>query len=964
MSEEATRLDSGVAETRELTRPDVERPLPAQIGRFNVLRELGRGGMGVVYSAYDEELDRRVAIKVLRKVGGESANRMRREAQAMAKLAHPNTATVFEVGTWEGQLYLAMEFVKGRTLSEWALEQPRSCEDVLEVMAQAGRGLQAAHDAGLVHRDFKPDNVMVGDDGRVRVLDFGLAGAHDETHMNQGSGVRAVVEKLGKRSPLETPLTETGAVMGTPRYMSPEQFEGRAAGPKSDQFSFCVSLYELLYEQRPFKGDSMASLGLAVAQGKVQPPPRSAAVPARVREAVLRGLAVDEAERHEDVQALLDEIAGATTPTSRAPWLGVALVILTAGSLGLHYAAEANDAQALDQACREAGREIDETWNDERRSSVLAGLQAAHPTLGPAVAERLMPWLDDGAASWARARQRACTSHRIEKQWDDTRADKAAWCLEDRRLEFDAFLGELEHADVDAARAAIASASRLMRVDRCVDERSLAVMPAPPPEEVRAQVTALRGQLWRARTLEENGQYAAGLEVARATREEADTLAWDGLRAPAGLAEGLLLEANGEYDQAEDRITAAYFEAARAGDWGTATQAATANVLIIGARQARHAEGEAWAEHASMALAHASEPSDLLEAERLHRLGTVMFKAGDYEGARAVQAASLAIHERVLGRDHPALADALSNLGMTHRELADYDTARDHFVRALSIRKAALGEEHPHVAASLAQLGDLADATGDRARAKQLHEQALAIRERTLGAEHPTLADSHNSLGVLAARVEDWPTARAHFQRAYELQRARLGDEHRDLATQLVNLGNVHLRLHEYDAAEVAYGKALAINERARGPRHAKVALTLFNIGHLHEVQEHFEDARRYYTDALDIFVEAYGPEHPRVAFTTNNLGRVELELGEFGGALLHLERGLTLRSGKDTPPEHLAQSQFDLARALWDAPVSVGRDRSRAVELAKAARASYATQGPDEKDRVDAVDAWLNERT
>ncbi len=219
-------------------------PEPVKIGRFTVLRRLGAGGMGVVYAAYDEMVDRKVAIKLLQRmrVGEEAGDRLLREAQALGRLSHPNVIQVYEVGVHEERVFVAMEFVEGCTLEAW--EPEASLAAVLDVYVQAGRGLAAAHEAGLVHRDFKPDNVLVGNDGRARVLDFGLARSAGEAPPDPASSAeleRMGVDTTGDR--LVTPLTRTGAVMGTPAYMSPEQHLGQPTDPRTDQFSFCVALW-------------------------------------------------------------------------------------------------------------------------------------------------------------------------------------------------------------------------------------------------------------------------------------------------------------------------------------------------------------------------------------------------------------------------------------------------------------------------------------------------------------------------------------------------------------------------------------------------------------------------------------------------------------------------------------------------------------------------------------------------
>ncbi|HET6585768.1 MAG TPA: serine/threonine-protein kinase, partial [Nannocystaceae bacterium] len=222
---------------------------------------IGAGAMGVVYRAHHLRLDRPVALKLQRTASLDHA-RLEREARAMAKLSHPHVVAVYDVGTWASDVYIAMEFVDGWSLRAWLEATKRPWKVALDTCMQAGRGLAAAHAAGIIHRDFKPDNVLVGMDGRVRVADFGIA---------RGSAmpVRAEGEDGNALGP---DLTATGGMPGTPAYMAPEQFGG-VADAKSDVFSFCVVLYEALFGQRPFGGASLPELLFNVSRGNVRPPP-------------------------------------------------------------------------------------------------------------------------------------------------------------------------------------------------------------------------------------------------------------------------------------------------------------------------------------------------------------------------------------------------------------------------------------------------------------------------------------------------------------------------------------------------------------------------------------------------------------------------------------------------------------------------------------------------------------------
>ncbi|MEM6993677.1 MAG: protein kinase, partial [Myxococcota bacterium] len=271
-----------------------------RIGRYRLVDKIGEGGMGVVYRAHDDELDRDVAIKLLRPDGGGTSKRMLREARSMARLSHPYIAAIYDVGTHEERVYIAMEFVEGPSLRAW-LGEPRRFEDIRDVMLQAARGLVAAHGAGVVHRDFKPDNVIVGNDGRVRVLDFGLA--------------KLAQAELGTTSDA---ATQAGKMMGTPRYMAPEQLRQRPAGPEADQFAFCIVLYEAVFGHTPFPGDVFAEVAASVLGGKPTPPPADHPAPPELWPLLQRGLALEAGNRFDSMHALAEALAAVAGGASAA----------------------------------------------------------------------------------------------------------------------------------------------------------------------------------------------------------------------------------------------------------------------------------------------------------------------------------------------------------------------------------------------------------------------------------------------------------------------------------------------------------------------------------------------------------------------------------------------------------------------------------------------------------------------
>ncbi len=275
---------------------------PERIGRFHVLDLLGEGGMGRVYAAYDPNLDRRVALKLLRSgvERPEQSRRIRREAHAMARLSHPNVAQIYDVGAHRGQTWIAMEYVDGVTLAEWQAD-PRPWPAVLAMYARVGAGLAAAHDAGMMHRDFKPQNVLVGHDGRPRIIDFGLARAeHDAPDPTPAA------DPPGRDDLLASPLTLAGSVLGTPAYMAPEQIRGEAVGPACDQFAFAVALFEALNGIPPFGGDGLTARLARIEAGAIEA--SRCGAPTAILGAIDRGLSAAPEDRWPSMHALLDAI--------------------------------------------------------------------------------------------------------------------------------------------------------------------------------------------------------------------------------------------------------------------------------------------------------------------------------------------------------------------------------------------------------------------------------------------------------------------------------------------------------------------------------------------------------------------------------------------------------------------------------------------------------------------------------
>jgi tetratricopeptide (TPR) repeat protein/predicted Ser/Thr protein kinase len=980
---------SSAAEGGAVARGALERG--ALIGRYVILSKLGAGGMGIVLAAYDPELDRKIALKLLKGQGQSSARtRLQREAQALAKLDHRNVVSVHDVGVHEGQLFVAMEFVEGQTLGAWMTElgRPRPWTDVLKVFADAGRGLAAAHEAGLVHRDFKPDNVMLGNDGRVRVMDFGLARAKGE----ELEGAAAV---MGEQALLASPLTQTGALLGTPAYMSAEQFEGKPADARSDQFGFCVSLHEALYGARPFAGKTLAELLESVLGGQVAAAPKSASVPAWIRAIVVRGLAPEPEKRWPSMRALLDALAD-DPAMRRRKWVAVVCVVGVLGGLGAGVAwAVREDAQT----CTGFEERLAGVWDEGRRAEVQAAIEGTKLNYAPETWERVEQGLDEYTRQWVAARQQACEATRSGEQSAEL-LDLRMACLDERLQHVRATVDVLAAADETVVNEAVDAVAGLPRLERCADANALtASIPPPDDPEVAEQVATLEQQLVKAGALENAGKYADGLLLADAVVNDAVLLNYEPLLTRAWLRQGSLQEKMGNYEAAEATLEQAYESALGQKMVSEAAEASTALMGVVGNNLARPDDGRRWAENAKP-LSRAVG-TDEAHAEYLTALGSLAGFEGKYDEARGYHEQALALREQVFGHEHLEVAESLGYLGLVASSEGKYDEARRHHERALTISKKLLGPEHPEVARHLTKLGSVASDEGKFDEARGYHEQALAIREQALGPDHPKLAEIFMNLGTVAglqgkneearahferalailekalepnhpnialalnnlgvtARIDGrYADARGHFERALAILEHALGPEHPQVAMAYINLGNVLYSEGKHEQARGHFERARDIVERVLGPEHPELATVLNNLGVLATAAKKYEEARAYHERALAIEAKSLGTDHPDVAYTLASLGDALLGEGKAAEALPHLERALTLVSANPGDPTVLARVHFALARALWDAPANAGRDRERARTLAEQARSAFAEAGGGSASQLQEVQAW-----
>jgi tetratricopeptide (TPR) repeat protein/predicted Ser/Thr protein kinase len=870
----------------DLTRPGLARPprmedapAPAAIGRFTVLRELGRGGTGVVYAAYDEQLDRKVAVKLLHSETREdlARNRLLREAQAMARLAHPNIVGVHEVGTFGRQVYVAMEFVHGMTLHAWLKRKRRPFPELVAMFRQAGEGLAAAHAAGLVHRDFKPANVMVGDDGRVRVLDFGLARAEATPGSAPGLGDLDPAPEhssaVANLRSLDASITVTGVMLGTPAYMAPEQFLGTRVDARSDQFGFCVALFEAAYGSRPFPGDTLAELMTQVLSGQVREPRTvPAAVPRDLRPLLMRGLQRDPEQRWPAMRPLLDALAPFARAPARSGWLAVAAAstLLLGGGLGLATLATGDDA------CSAGSERIAAVWNPELRASIAATAAQSGLARATATWARAEEIFAGYADAWTRGHADACEA-------SGAQLDLRMACLDERRAAFATALGMFRRLDAEVLAHSEELLGDLPKIEACADDSYLRAKVRPPDDPaVAARVTALRSDLAGVEMLETGGKFSEAL-TALAPLEAAAPASYLPLRAELALHAGTIRENQGRYDDARDALESAFYLAIEGAHPEVAIDAATRLAYIVGRRLGDASAASDWLRHAEI---HAARHADPLRGAR----------------ARTIRG---------------ALANNAQGMNPSPELRAEASTA---FADARRLFAEARAEDSVDFARLLRFHGDQLTFHGDVSAAIRLEQQALALMQRHFGPQHPDVAMVHNSLGIALLKAKRSEEALATFQAGLDAAVDLPQQRNHIYMTLWANKGEALRELDRVAEAETPLREAIAVLERSSDRLLRETYFVHIMLAHYLLKRERIAEAEQALRALLTRAEQAFGPQDPLLMDALLPLAEVRRSAGDPREALALARQAEALCQHARTPFlrsfEHTARWQQALALA------------------------------------------------
>jgi tRNA A-37 threonylcarbamoyl transferase component Bud32/tetratricopeptide (TPR) repeat protein len=780
---------------------------PTRVGRFEIVREAGRGAMGVVYEAHDPSLDRRVAIKILRRQGAADEAALLREGRTLARLSHPNIVSVYEVGVADGHasVFVAMEFIAGGTLRRALGERtPARSGDVHDIVASflaIGEALAAAHRDGVVHGDFKPDNVLVDRDGRPKVVDFGLARVRvDDTRSDATS--RDDIDPHGELL--------TGPFGGTPAYAAPEVLRGRGADALADQYSFCVALAEALWGTRPQPRFD----------GWFDPPPGSV-VPPWIHAIVARGLAGDPTARHPSMAALL--VALRRDPHARRRRL------LGLGALATAFTI-AGAAAAMwrsTPSCPDPEALFATTWNPARREALQAGLLASAQSFAPQVAERLIHEVDQHRDAWGAGLLDACRAGRIERIHSEEILELRYACLERRRRELDVTLSVLESRGAAAVIDALDTIGQLESPEICGDVDALLAAPRTGPED-REAAEEIRDDIRRVLAMAAIGaDPGEALELARATAASAARLDDRALHSAANHALAVALDGHGDLSAARAAAEAALWSAYAVDDAQGITLAASHLVYALGYRAGDAARAQVYA-----ALGRATTAKGGVDTELQARLAEAIAASaatnGDVTTAVTENEAAITLLEQI--GDTEGQARVLEGVGQLLDAMGRTAQAREALERAVELRRARLGDTHPSVARAEFLLAWVMVNAGEPALGLAQAERAYATWRAAYGDAGLEGILMLRTLGQIAHEASAYDRARTLMRDAL----AQLDRSPRDWALQIAlthgMLGELALDTDAFDEGATELEAALAGFEPTIGLDHEYAVQSRFHL--------------------------------------------------------------------------------------------------------------------------------------
>jgi tetratricopeptide (TPR) repeat protein len=846
------------------------------IGRYHLRGKIGAGGMGVVLAAHDPELSRLVAIKRLRGTDDRGQARLIREAQAMAQLSHANVVTVHEVLRHADQVHIVMEYVDGWQLATW--QQGKTWREVVSAYAQAARGLAAAHQAGLVHRDFKPSNALIDKRGVVRVTDFGLVSASGE---NTPDELAATAEGRGH---LDIALTTTGMLLGTPAYMAPEQHLGEAVDARSDQWSFGCALYEAIYGVRPFAGDTYVQLAAAVIENRMRPEPATPRIPRRLRSAIRRMLSREPAARFPSMDDVIAELDSARPRTALVAGIALAAAGMIAGGtlFAVHSPSSGPSCDGLDAPYAAA-------WNPERAGELRTAFARTSPTFGATLSQHVIAALDGYGIQWTAARVSACKATARGEQSAEM-LDRRMRCLDNQLLYVRALVDDL--AAGRGIREVASAVDQLPAAQPCAADRMPPEVPLPADSTARADIVRANQVLATATAQRSLGKFKEAMVGATEVIAVGERTHYAPLVAEGLVLRGTLEHRLGNIEAALATYDQAATVAAQVHDDGLIAHILSMRFYVLGDPGGKPNDALASRPFVEVALERAGQPP-IERAQWLHNVAVILMVSDKLDDALAAEQEALAIRRRQFRDDNTEISQSLESLGNIYQYKNDFAKAEELIKEALAIEIRIKGEAHPDILGVKTNLAVVYATRGDLDAAITAWNEIAATQHAT---NDPQEWITEMNIALALEQLGRWQTAEKHARAALAAAEQVAPGETRPVAMTSYIVGLALAQRGDLDGADPALDTAV------RGAEHAQIIGTLVDaLAHRASIgvaRKDLEQARTLIAKA-----RSAGGKYEGAALA-HATGDLERATSGCKSALPHYERALSLGRDQVEPTE------------------------------------------------------------
>jgi serine/threonine-protein kinase len=811
---------------------EIEMPaIKERVGRFEIVKQLGIGGMGIVYLARDTELDRQVCLKFLHpETSREHKTRILGEARAMARLSHPNVVSVYEVEKYQEQLFVVMEYVEGTTLRDWLIQAKSTWRMVVEVFRAAAKGLAAAHQAGVVHRDFKPDNVLVApsqhntNDMRVLVGDFGLA------HSRQPGGPKKL---------------DDDQLLGTPAYMSPEQIQGRPLDAKTDQFSFCVALFEALYGTRPFAGKTLDEVKQNILAGKIDYSHNKAPIPGWLKKVVVTGLNCDPDLRHNSMDQLVTLLSRGLNK-SKYILSAAAVFALMAMALGLGI------WSGRTEPCQGAEDKLVGIWDKSRKTALKKSFLDSKLSFAPKAYADTAAILDNYSESWLKQHRQACLAGQVRQERSKEHLDLRMQCLDERLQELKVVTDFLDNADNEIVSKAVEIAGNMTSPKACSDVDALAALP-PIPQDVAIKKAAqdTRAKIKQLEALVDSGKIKPLFSLAQEIVKQAEQIKYAPLEAESLYWMGKVQRILGKPRPAKKTFDQAILAGTATGHQRLVALAWIELVELIGVDLAKPQEANQLVENTSTMLDRIAAGEKLKAALLLSQAKVSKF-AGKYKKALSEYQAILEIFERLFGSSHPKTFDVRIGIIELLCILGNYERAQRELEEMRIVLNESYGIEHPKNITLLRLQARIHFGLGNYHKEKVFAENALALSEKIYGTKHPQTASCHHRVAHAGGYVLDFENELTHLKKSLEINQEVFGPNHPSVASDHRQLAFLYNEAGQYQKAEKAIIKSIEITRAIFSDNHHSIYESYSILADIQQDQGELEEALQNHLKVIE----------------------------------------------------------------------------------------------------------------